>query len=191
MRAMKRLANIDIAKPRDDPLVEQQGLDGGASAPKLLVQAVHIELRRLRPHLSDGAPSLHFSGRDEVDGSEAPRVVESNAPALVRFHQQMIVHKYLVGVDPPLSRHAEVEHQRVSPIGRDQSELSAPSEPRDRRSRQPLAKIGWERSAQIRSAQLHPGNPPAEKHFLEPTDGGFDFGKLWHHGDMAKLAAAS
>ena len=54
------------------------------------------------------------------------------------------------GIDPPASRHAEMEDHRVAAVGLDQPIFGAPAEPGDARAGQPLAQVRRERPAQIR-----------------------------------------
>jgi len=71
------------------------------------------------------------------------------------------------------------------PIGMDQPIFRATAEPGDRRAGQPLAEILWEGPAQVCPPGLDPSNPPTFKDSGKPADGGFNFGKFRHGGDMA------
>lgn len=189
--AVKRFAHIDIAKAGDDPLVEQQRLYRRGSAAKLFAEPARIEVRRLGPKRSDRRPGAQRLRRDQVHRAETPRVVERQPPPLVGLDQQMVVGIHLRRVDSPLSRHSEMENQRVAAVGPDQPELSPAAEPGHPCPCQPLAKVVREGPAEVGSARLDPHHSAAEQHPFEASDSGFDFGELWHRRDMANVAAAS
>src|SRR3546814_7763314 len=82
----------------------------------------------------------------------------------------MVVRSDLPGIDPPLAGHAEVEDERVAPIGIDQPIFGPPAEPYHLRTRQPLAKIGREGVTQIRPPRLDRHQPQplrSEEHTSE------------------------
>ena len=79
-----------------------------------------------------------------------------------------------------------MENQRITTVGVDQPELPAPPERSDRCTGQALAEIGWKRTAKVAATQLDAGDALALQHLFEAADRCFDFGKLWHGGDMAE-----
>ena len=103
----------------------------------------------------------------------------------------MVVRPKLGRVDPPLSRHAEVEHHRVAAVGVDQPVFPAPAEAGHPGAGQPLAEVVGKAAPQIGPAKLDALDAAAEQHLLQPADGGFDFGKLGHPRHMANVPAAS
>jgi len=82
----------------------------------------------------------------------------------------------LVGIDSPISRHSQVEDQRVAAVGVDQSIFRAAAKRRDQGARQPLSKVRRKRPAQIAAPELDVAEAAALEHALKPAHGGFDFG---------------
>src|SRR3546814_15541029 len=52
--------------------------------------------------------------------AETARIVKGEPPSLLGLEHEMVVRSDLPGIDPPLAGHAEVEDERVAPIGIDQ-----------------------------------------------------------------------
>ena len=191
MRAVKRFANVNIAQPGDEPLIEKERLDGGAAAGKVTAQAGRVEVHRLRAEVRDRICLVKRFGRDQVHGAEPARVVERHPPPVVCLENQMVVGVKLGRIDTPFAAHSQMKHQRIAAVGRDQPEFAAPAERDDGGAGQPLAEIDWKRAAKFETARLDAGDSAAEKNLLKAADGGFDFGKFWHQRDMANVAAAS
>jgi hypothetical protein len=189
--AMQRFARVDIAQTGDEALVEQKRLDRRGSAAQFRVKASAVEPCRLWAKLGYRPPIVQRICWNEIDRTEAARVVEREPPPLVRLEQQVIVLLHCFGIHSPLPRHAQVEHQSVAATRVDQSELAAPSEAADGCPGQPLTKVFGKCPAQIGAASLDSVDSATKQHLLKAADGCFDFGKLGHIGDMAKLVAAS
>ena len=97
----------------------------------------------------------------------------------------MIMLPKLGMIDPPATRHAEVEDHRIVAVGMDQPVFRAPSKAGDFCTSQPLAEVLGKGSAQVRSTRFDARDPSTLQHPLKPADGRFNFGKLRHCGDMA------
>src|SRR5215213_6822451 len=98
----------------------------------------------------------------------------------------MIVRTKIVGIDPPMAGHAEVEDQRVATIGVDQPEFGAAADVNHTCASQPLAKILGEGPAEVRAPRFDALQPPPAEHARQPANGGFDFGELghgWRYGE--------
>ena len=88
----------------------------------------------------------------------------------------MIMRAKLDRIDPPPSRHAQMEDHCVAAVGGDQAIFGAPPEPGDPRPGQPLAEIVGEGAAEVSAAQFDPPDPPPVEHLGQTANGGFDFG---------------
>ena len=141
-RSPQRLGDIDIAKPRNQPLIEEGGFQRRfSSAQKIAEQpAVKGIAGRL-----DAQSGKHRVLCDRAVGkeheAEAPRVVEDHArPVSVRrgkMEYHMVVGLVLgtvvveragrglrrAGFDPERARHSEMADQRRSAVGFDGQEL--------------------------------------------------------------------
>ena len=83
-------------------------------------------------------------------------------------------------IDPPGARHSEVEYHRVATICVDESIFGTPPQIGDPGTRQPLPKVGRECTAKVGPARLDPPDLAALEHMAQSSNGGFDFGQLWH-----------
>src|SRR5258705_9437603 len=184
--AIERLADIDVAEAGDDSLVEQQQLDRGRAAGKAALEFIRVEVKRLWPERLERRPVGKPVGADQIKRPEPPRVVKRQPPALVRLDQEMVMLADLARVDPPVTRHAEMEAQSVAAVGVDQPVFRAAAEADDPLSRQSLAEVDRQRAAQVGPARLDPLDPAAVEHMGKAADGGFNFGKLGHRRDMAE-----
>jgi hypothetical protein len=82
-RAVQGLVGVDVADPRDAPLVEQEGLDRGAAPPRERVQVRGGETRVERLDAEASREELVERGgpEHELAGPEAPRVDDHEALA--------------------------------------------------------------------------------------------------------------
>src|ERR1044071_2052303 len=109
--SIQRFTNIDIAEAGDDALVEQEELDGSASAGEPSPQLAGIEIERLRAERLERRPMSELVRSNQVERSEAPGVVEREPMALIGFNNEMVVLECLGRIDPPLPGHAEGKDQ--------------------------------------------------------------------------------
>ena len=89
-------------------------------------------------------------------------------------------------IDPPVARHAEVEHQSVAAVGVDQAVFGTAAKSAHPRPGKPLAKIDWKRATKVGATRLDARQAAALKHLGQAADRRLDFGKLGHGVDMAK-----
>src|SRR4051794_3440858 len=108
--AKEGLTHIYIAEARDDPLIKQQQLDRRGPPCEPLSKLARIEVHRLRPQRLECRPILELRRRHQVERPEAAGIVERAPSPLAGLDDEMIVLEGLAGVDPPMPRHAEVEH---------------------------------------------------------------------------------
>src|SRR6476646_8297220 len=67
LRPEKRLAHVDIAESRDDPLVEQQQLDRRLAAGEPALQITRIEVHRLGTQSGERRPFAKRIGPNQVE----------------------------------------------------------------------------------------------------------------------------
>src|SRR4051794_2966982 len=89
--AVKRFAHVDIAEPRDDPLVAKQQLDRRAPSAQALVDVTKVEAERFRPERLERRPLVERIRRDEIDRTEPPRIVEREPLSFIGLEQKVIV----------------------------------------------------------------------------------------------------
>ena len=180
--AEQSLADIDIAQAGNKTLVEQQRLGGRQPVGKGPRQQRRAEIRpqRLRPDAGEQRVRIGTRRVDEIERSEAPRIVERHHPAIAGFENDMVVLANRVRIDPHPPRHAEVQHHRIAAISIDQPIFGAPPAGDDGRPRQSLAQPIGERPAQIGTVPRPPVKALSEPAGSEATHDGFDFGKFGH-----------
>ena len=110
------LVHVDIAEPRHEPLVEQQGLQGPAPRLEVRREALHREVR------AEGLGPQGLQGRGPLGGeAEAPElshVQEAEprppvpGPVEVELHPLVGLGRLLPGVHHQPARHAEVAEDR-------------------------------------------------------------------------------
>ena len=188
-RAVQRLADVDIAKARDDPLVDQQQLDRrGAAVEPLLQVAIGSSSNGSGPSALNAGHSSSSSVRDQIDRSEAPRIVEREARPVVGLEQRN-----------GRAFRARTDRSANCPTFRD----GRPSCRRDRcgsarisrggRARSPVLPSGAGRGpagtpAASPAPCFDPGDPPALEHARQAADRRLDFGKLGHRPRYGEAA---
>ena len=160
-------------------------LEAGTEAP---LELLRRNRERLRPKRGKCRPDCELLAPHQIERAEAPRVIERDPPAFVGLDDEMVVLLDLGRVDPPSSRHAEVEDKGVAAVGSDQAIFRAASELRDPSAGQPLAEVHGERAPEIGPPRLDPCDPPTFQDPLQAAHGGLDFGKLGHRGAIWRTA---
>ena len=109
--AVQRFAGVDIAKPGNRSLVEQQRLDRPAPPlePALEPSAVG-RAECVGAEFREGRPFVERIGGNEIDRAEPSRIVECEGVPVVGFEQQMVVDVGFGRVNAPMARHAEVKN---------------------------------------------------------------------------------
>ena len=156
MRAVQRLADIDVAEPGNDALIRQRGLQRGLLAVAGLRQHRGVEriAERLRPertHHRFAASSV--VARDQLHEAEAARIVERDDRAVRHVEHDVIVRRELAARvmefagRPLVARRAA---RGTSPTCRDAS--AAPRRTTDRRA--DIWRAGQARSTVAPSSRL-------------------------------------
>src|SRR6185369_2382855 len=127
--AVQRLAHVDVAAPGHDPLAEQQQLYRRGTAGEPALKLARVEVERLGPERLERRPVLELVRSDQVERAEAARIVERYHPAVIGLKDEVIVLADRARIDPPVSRHAEVEHQSVAAVGVDQAVFGTAAKP--------------------------------------------------------------
>ena len=195
--SVQRLADIDVAEPGDDALVEKQALDRRPAARReraRQIGGVEPAAERLGAEALEPGMLIQRVGGDEVHVAEAARVVEGDQRAGLGLEHDMGVLRIRrlreVEVARPSRRacagdleaaaHAQVHHQGLAAVERRQQVLRAPFQSLDARAGQPLDETLGQRKAQVRAARLDAGQPRAGQDGLKAPAHGLDLGKLGH-----------
>ena len=174
--AIKRLANVDIAEARHDALVEKEELDGRGPAGQAALERVRVELERLGPERLERGPFDNPVSGHQVERTKPPGIIESETPAVVRLDEEMIVLGDLARVDPPMSRHSEMENQRISSIRVDEAVFGAATEGGHACPRQSLTEIHRESAPEIGPASFDALDPAALEDSRQTANSRLDFG---------------
>ncbi len=91
--AIERLADIDVAEPGDDALIEQGGLDRGHLAGEFgsEIGAVEPRLERLRPEAGQQRVPVGLAAPHIIEQAETARVVEADDGAVVEGQDHVVV----------------------------------------------------------------------------------------------------
>src|SRR5262245_31154991 len=205
--AVKRLADIDIPEPGDDPLVRQRRLERGllAFARARKHRRVEFVAQRLGTERAQQRLAVEFGARNELHHAEAARIVEGDAHARRHVEHDVIVSGVLRAVvvvatrgrlaAPPRhakrTRHSEMHHQHLVGGKIGEEILGAPAEPLDCFAFEPGHEILGQRPAQIaavgddfvKARALH-HRPKAAAHSL-------DFGQFGHCPTHSVMHAAA
>jgi hypothetical protein len=114
-----------------------------------------------------------------VERSESARIVEGEAMAGCR-EDHMVMAVKGIGVEAEAAGHAEVEEERIPPVGGDEAIFGAAGDPGDGRALETLPEVGGDRPAKVRAARFDRGQPLAFEERREAAHDGFDFGEFGH-----------
>ncbi len=192
---MQGLADVDVAQPRDDALVEQGGLHVLDLAGEGRFQMAGVEVRAQGLGAQAGEPSVvrqSISG-DQVHVAEAAGVeigdpgagvgLEHDVGVLVLGGGLLAEHPGLAAIGPfdlEAAGHAQVHHQGIAPVQAPQQILGPPLQLVDPRPGEPLHEPLRQREAKVRPARLHPLQPRPLEHRLQAASDRLDLGKLRH-----------
>ena len=199
--AMQDFADVDIAQPRDDPLIQKRGLDGGVFALQRRDQIVLVESvpQGLRPQNRDQLMLLQRCSGREVHGPKAAGVVEGHATT-VRHVPNDVVVLFRGGVfvmelpqriarDQNAPRHAEMDDQGLTRGQVREDILRPPTQRRHGLAGHPRGHVWRERPAQIGAAHLGMGNHLPFHHGQQPFADGFDLWQFRHVASPRVLAS--
>lgn len=132
--AKKRLAHIDIAKARNQFLIQQRGFDRRTPAPEEFRQcrAGHGVGKRLHPQMREKTVLLFFGGAYKIDHAEAAGIDQPRPRTALRFKNQMFVSgrsRVRPGsADRESARHAQVQQHAPPAFKTHENILRAPAE---------------------------------------------------------------
>ena len=148
-RAAERLADVDVAEPRDDPsgrAARPSGWSSCRGTPCASMAASNALPSGSGPSARSSGSSSSFAARHELHRAEAARIVEAHRRARRHVEHHMVVRQVLgavviirarrrpspaVALDAERARHAEMHHQHVAGRQIGQQIFRAPAEPAD------------------------------------------------------------
>ena len=139
------------------------------------IDSREIRPQRFRPHSDERPEAVERIGAHQIDRPESARVIKRDPAAIFGIEQQMVMFLHIVGVDSPAPRHAEVEDQRIAPVGIDQAIFGAAGEAGDSRPGQPLTQVDRHGMAQVGTACLDMAQPLSVQYGTQTCDRGFHF----------------
>jgi hypothetical protein len=196
---MQRLANINVAEPRDDALIEQRRFEARLLAAARCRQHRGIEgvAERLGTKAAQQRLIIELVAPHQFHRTEAARIVKRHArtgpqmkyhvivgevllPLMVVTAEVIVVVFGLAKKNMKRSGHTEMHEQDVARGQIDQQIFGAAAEARHLFALQPLRKVLGQRPAQIGAPNLDPRDAFAVHGGFEPAANRFDFRKLGH-----------
>jgi hypothetical protein len=209
-RAVERLADIDIAEPGDQPLIEQRGLEWRFFTGEALCdqRAVERIAERLDAEIAKQRMRLKPVAADQRHEAKAADVIIGHAGAAREVEDHVIMRGVardlvmerarpmrLGGVqDGKASRHAEMHHEHVVALKIGEKIFGAAAEGENPAAGQPRREILGERETQIGAALLDACEACPGHHGFEPAANGFNLGQFGHGqtpADRARRLIAS
>ena len=193
-RAEKHLADVDVAKPGDQPLIQKRRLDRCTTTRKSGGQIVLVEgvAQGFWPDVAQEPVIFRVCGRHQVHGAEAAGIVEGDARTAFQIQHDMIVFRRcgMVMMEPALLQprnqhppgHAKMDQQRF--VGRqvDQDVFRPAPQSGHPCPGQPFGHAIRQRKAQIGAIHLRPFDHPPLHCRGKATPDRLDLGKLRHFG---------
>lgn len=201
--AEQHLADIDIAQPRHQMLIEQRGLDRRVAPgkPRHQIGFVKFIAQRLWPQHRQQRMRLRRGRRHQIHRAKAAGVIEGHARAALQIkHHMVMFRRCRMGVmertqnragnqHPP--RHAQMD-QQAFPAGQIGQNVFRPAAQRlDPCAGQALGHAGWKGPAQIGAVDLRLKNKAARHHRLQPATDGFNLGQFGHSVPLDSWAHCS
>jgi demethylmenaquinone methyltransferase / 2-methoxy-6-polyprenyl-1,4-benzoquinol methylase len=192
-RAVKRLAHINVAKPCNNPLVEQGRLQRSCLAAKPRGQIICGQFIAQRFHPKIAQQLVVRTA--EIHHAEPSRIVVDDAGAVIEMEHHMIMQAFTAGLEIHLSqignvpirahhgepsRHAEMQDQQLTRFHMAQNVLGAPRQRINALALKSCYKISGKWKPQVFPAQLNADNTPSHQGRLKATFNGFDFGQFGH-----------
>ncbi len=190
---MQRLADIDVAKPRNRLLIAERGLERRGSTFERLGErrGVHLVAQGLEPEVFQQRMGLALLWREQHHVAEAARIVVGDAGAACEMKDHVIMGRIapardvrladgLAVIDAKGAAHAEMHEQRRAIVEPGEQILAAPLQRLDTLPFEARRKILRKRKAQIAARQLDFLENAAFENGGKPAAHGLDFGKLRH-----------
>ena len=136
--AKQHFGHIDIAQPRDDPLIEQRRLDRGCAALQPLGQIIFVEIvaERLGAKPRQEPMRRLAVGAHQIHRAETPRIVEGHPRAALHLqhHMVMFLRRRMIQMEPAEHhpghqhppRHAQMDQQALAAVEIGQDIFRAP-----------------------------------------------------------------
>ena len=179
-RAPERLVRVDVPESRDDPLVEEDGLERRAAAAELIRQPPRRESRpeRLRPVLRREV-RVELGALEHEPRPEAPHVAVGESRTVVELEHRALVRH---GLPVEATRHAEVHEEPEAALEPEQQVLPAPLDGDDAIALELLRDLEEiVRPSQARIEDLHARERPTFQARRELRPDGLDLGEFWHY----------
>src|SRR5690606_29593370 len=193
--AEQGLADVDVAEPGDDALVQQADLDVLLLAGEGLGQAGAGEgvAERLGTQAGEPRMGLDRVGRDQAHEAEAAGVGEAEAGRGAVAHGAeaevlvlagggggLLELAQLFAVEGEAAGHAEVGHPGLAGGQRHEQVFGAAVDALDGRPLEPPGEAIREGEAQVGAVLAHPRQPRALEHRLQAAADGLDLGEFGH-----------
>lgn len=178
--AIQGFANIDVAEPGNDMLIEKHELDCGSPPSESPLQFVCRKVEGFGAERHEWRPRTKLVRLEKIERAEAPRIVECKPSAFLRLYDEMIVLGRLRWIDTPVTRHSKVKHKRIAAIGLDKAIFCSPAKSDHASPNEPLAEILRQSTPQVRPPRLDLRDTAALEDLSQSANGRFDFGQLGH-----------
>ena len=96
--AIERLTNINIAQPRDQPLIEQQGFHRRLAAGKSVCKEAGVKhrIKRLNAKITKMWIGVERGDRQQQHKAEASRIIVNDGAAMIEMQYDMIMRRIFI-----------------------------------------------------------------------------------------------
>lgn len=178
--AIEGFANIDVAEPGNDMLIEKHELDCSSPPSESPLQFACRKVEGFRAERHEWRPRPKLVRLEKIERAEAPRIVERESSAFLRLYDEVIVLGRLRWIDTPVTGHSKMKHKRITAIGIDKAIFCTPAKSDHASPNEPLAKIFRKSTPQVRSPRLDQRDTAALEDLSQSADSCLDFGQLGH-----------
>ena len=180
IRARQRLRGVDVSQPRDEPLIEERGLDRTTPSSQLVG-----ELRGgpLRIGGVGTEPEIERdTGGMQIDRAERARIDEDQRSCIVEIDRGTREARKIIGGlhERPIAIHAEVSVQHAPIVEMQQLMFAATFDAYDSRTGERVQLRWSEPALQRRMQQSHAYDRASGGARAEEFQGGFHLGQLGH-----------
>ena len=185
---MQRLADVDVAKPGHDLLIEKRRLDRAPAPLEALHKVILVKTVAQGLGAEPGKEAVvpERLRRPKIHHSEAAGIVEGDARAALGIDHHVIMppRRLRGGAIEPRDhhppRHPQMHDQGFAGIEIGKQVFRAPPEPQHAPAREPRPHLGREGPAQIGAAHIGMPDPRSFQNRQKPAAYGFDFGQFRH-----------